>query len=226
MSTEKTPTKTRSQLDAIKVNPEATGEEILSLSDVDALLHPNCPAEIWWTCASLFPVEAQGSVLFSMMTLEAPGRWAEMEALFIGEWITRMLTRLPRGRQELFAADCAARVLSLYEARYISKAPRVAMETRRAWGRGRATEAEWDRARIKAERVAKALAQTTTGREDEHAAAFSAAWAAARSEPDAAVRAAQRAIHNHAAEGARQQAVYEEQKWQWARVQQYANGEL
>jgi len=226
VSTEEEFTRSPAQVEATRQNPLAAPEELAWLNEVDLIQHPNCPVEDWWRLAGTLPLEAQKSPLYSLLTLESPVRWLTMERGRIDVWIQAALRRLPRGRKELFAADCAERVLYLYENLYISEAPRLAMEARRAWGRGKTTAEAWEQARLNAEMAADSHALAASGSENDAAAAFSAAWATARQDEEAAVRAACRAIHNHAEASNRQQAVYEEQKWQWARVQQYANGEI
>jgi hypothetical protein len=43
------------------------------------LHNPNCPPEEWWQMAANHPLEAMRSDLFSLMLLEDPARWEEME---------------------------------------------------------------------------------------------------------------------------------------------------
>jgi len=66
----------------IQADPQATEEEIRWLSwkdNVAALQHPNCPAPLWWRIAEVHPVEAMASVLYPLMLIESPERWAEQE---------------------------------------------------------------------------------------------------------------------------------------------------
>lgn len=101
--------------------------------------------------------------------------------------------------QRLFAADCAERVLPIYErARPGDSRPRVAVETARLFARGVATRDELFTARDAAWSAAMAAARDAA-RDAAGDAARDAAWAAAR---DA------------------------EREWQTARLFQYLNGEI
>jgi len=73
-------------------------------------------------------VEAQDSMLYELMTLEEPGRWAEMESVMVVDWIKAGAWRLSEPSRRLFAADCAAHVLPLFEEEYPRrKGPREAI---------------------------------------------------------------------------------------------------
>jgi len=122
-------------------DPLATAEQLdeLSLTDpLAALRHPNCPPEIWWELAELFPIQAKASVLFAMMTLAEPGRWAESIEAYGDEWIEATINLLSPDQARLFTADCMARVLSALPVNYPTEEHlRIAMDRWNRLGLGR-----------------------------------------------------------------------------------------
>ena len=201
------PTKEKNRsLDAIRRDPLATLADIAQLTEQEALAHPNCPSEVWWALAAKYPDEAEQSALFALLTLEEPRRWegltddGQFEA-----WINRDLNRLTPAQQELFAADCAERVLPVYKEWYPKdKRPREAIRVRRLFATGDATQKEWNAA-LGAARDAAADAGSSS---DEEGAAENAARASFSSVRDAALFASYAAGHA-------------ERWWQWGRLQTY-----
>jgi hypothetical protein len=107
----------------------------------------------------------------------------------------------------LFAADCAERVLPIYEKAHPGDdRPRMAIETARRYARGEATRGELVAARAAALAAAWDAARAAA-RDAALAAALATAWDAARAAALAAARAA-------------------EHKWQTARLMAYLNGEI
>ncbi len=71
-------------------NPNADAHAVWWLCShhpVNALQHPNCAADMWWKLATLYPLEAEASVLFPLLTLEDPSRWVRQECENISGWI-------------------------------------------------------------------------------------------------------------------------------------------
>lgn len=83
-------------------------------------------------------------------------------------WVLTRRGMIPEMQQHEFACRCAESVLHIYEAQYPDdKRPRTAIETKRRWMRGEATDEELDAAWAAARAAASA-------------AAWAAAWDAAR----------------------------------------------
>lgn len=122
---------------AILADPLASAAEIKALSawsPATALRHPNCPQELWWALAESYPFEAPNTPAGFLFLLEEPDRWIEMESRLAEHWIIIFLDQLPSGKLHLFAADCAAHVLPLYEQKHPTNlAPRAAIEATRRY---------------------------------------------------------------------------------------------
>ena len=118
----------------IKADPLALPEEIAQLSAMEQLAHPNCPEALWWALAVKHPLEAEASSLYSLLTLESPERWVQLENDNMGKWIGREASDWL-----LFGADCAEHVLPYFEKVHpTDKRPRRAIAAARAYiGRGR-----------------------------------------------------------------------------------------
>jgi hypothetical protein len=123
-------------------DPRASVSALAWLKEQDpiaALRHPNCPAELWWELAAEYPVEAQESVLYQLVTLENPGRWSKLESDNFKAWITSASDWLTWEQQHLFVADCEEHFLYMYgdqDTELIAKRKEV-IRTRRVWqGRG------------------------------------------------------------------------------------------
>ena len=109
----------------------------------------------------------------------------------------------------LFAADCAERVLPLFEAQCPGDdRPRLAIQAARAYANGEIDAAAWAAARAAAWAAARYAARAAA-----RAAAWDAAWAAARDAAWDAARATARAAARDAA-----------RDWQGQRILDYAHG--
>ncbi len=132
---------------AIKANPQASAADLHYLVEIEAeaaLAHPNCPVETWWGLAALYPLEAMQSVLYPVLTLESPERWAESERHNLDQWVEDAIDRLPFAQKEAFAADCAAHVLRIWEAKFPEAvAVRNCIEVRRLYARGACSIERW-----------------------------------------------------------------------------------
>ena len=124
-------------------------------------------------------------------------------------------------RLRLWMADCAARVLHIYEKTETSPAPRNAIIAARQFARGEIDAAAWDAARAAARAVAWDAARDAARAVawDARAAARDAAWAAARDAAWAASRdAAWAAARDAAWAAARAAAWAAEELWQFDRL--------
>jgi len=178
---------------------------------IEQLQDPECPVELWWEQAALFPLEAQQSILYPLLTLEDPARWAQMEADNISFWVDQLVRRLSVSAQHLFAADCAEHVLAVFERVYPKDTrPREAIRVRRLFARRKATK--------------EALARAVTAAID---AANNVSFA---SESAVASYAATAASHLDwcmaNATDAAGEASRAERQWQWRRLQEYLRGNL
>ncbi len=105
----------------IMADPLASVDEVASLAKdnpLDALNHPNCPADLWWQLAARYPVEALQSPAGTLFLLEDPTKWQTMEEIHIGNWIARYVATLREGAQRLFATDCAERALPVFAKKF------------------------------------------------------------------------------------------------------------
>ena len=207
---------------AVVADPQASQDELVRLAREDvlaALAHPNCPADLWWELAASYPIEAQDSVLFEMMTLENPTRWVELETELIGPWIGFACMHLSESQEHLFAADCAEHVLHFFERRYPGDPrPREAIRVRRLFVKEIVNSDQWEAASEAANEAASECASA-----EACDAARSTAWGAA----DSAANSASCAVARWASSTADWNAArLVEWKWQWARVQQYLRGEV
>jgi len=173
----------------ILADPRALAEEIQALSEdspIAALQHPNCPQDLWWSLADLFPAEAQGSLAGQLFLLEEPERWLDLEARLVPKWIKERIRRLSEADLRRFAVDCAAHALPVFEAMYPKeKRPRRAMEAARAFANNKIREKALDfayRAAMEAAKVSERAIPFTGKASDSVPAsvAHSAALAAAR----------------------------------------------
>ena len=131
----------------------------------------------------------------------------------------------------LFAADCAERVLPIFEKeRPHDDRPRKAIEAARAYARGEIDAAARDAAWAAVRAAARAAARDAA-RDAAWAAARAAAWAAARDAAWAVVRAAARdaaraAARAAARDAARAAARAAEREWQGQRLIEYLTGQV
>ncbi len=97
-----------------------------------ALAEAECPAEMWWELAAQYPLEAMQSVLFPLLTLEAPERWAQLELDNAPEWARKATLRLANVPRDLLACDCLERALPIFENVWTKdERPRAALRARR-----------------------------------------------------------------------------------------------
>jgi len=230
-------------LAAIKADPLATAQEVLTLSSVDAVCHPNCPVATWWQVAEIYPLEAQGSVLYHLLTLEEPERWFALERKHGWYWVKSVTSRLSAKDQRLFAADCAEHVLPLFEAVYPDeKAPRHVIDLKRECQGGKvpyprieAVQAAALQVVQKAQKAALAASNKLNPlqpiwEDTQKARALHAAERAARAALAAGgMHANSASAANYAAMAvgellqgkAADSATEEESVWQWERLQDY-----
>jgi hypothetical protein len=119
----------------------------------------------------------------------------------------------------LFAADCAERVLPIFETHVPGDTrPREAIVAARAFARGEIDAAAWSAAWSAARRAAESVAER---------AAESVAWSAARSAAESAAwGAAWSAAWGAAGSAAGSAAWSAERQWQAGRLMQYLRGEI
>jgi len=131
-------------------------------------------------------------------------------------WVMLQDEVLPDAILREFACRCAERVLPIYERVYPGDdRPQNAIETRRKWGRGEATDAELNAAAEAAEAAAAAAAAAAWAEAAAAAAAAAAAWAARAEAARAAAWAAWAAAAAAAAAAA----------WAWAEEAEAAAAE-
>jgi len=232
---------------AVSADPQATEVEIRAMSrknPIGALQHPNCPAALWWLLAGHHPAEAQACVLFELMTLENPEKWtAILETLEnqkvlaatrqIKDQIAEQFKKLSKEDCRRFLADCAERVLPLFEAVYPTKTPRHAIEIARAYANGEASAAELRVARIVAEKVTDdAFANIMRVKHSAGAcyAAMAASQVAAANPRPASVNPAANAMAQHTKAGDNRRSFDEhrldEHAWQLRHLQTYLPGKV
>ena len=152
--------------------PKIAGKLVLCRVGYHAFQRPQA---LGWINARLFEVEVKGDGLHES-GVDGKSAFAEMR-------LVRELTNWNDRTARLFATDCAASVLGLYEkAMPKDDRPRKAIEVARLFAEGRATGTELDAARAAgaaaraAARAAGAAARAAA--RDAGAAARAAAWAA------------------------------------------------
>jgi len=200
---------------------------------------PNCDIEVWWGIARANPIEAQASILYPILTLEDPARWITMEEEQARYWMRDALRRLSAPLLRLFAADCAAHVLSIWEKQgYDDPRPRQAIAVSRAHARNQAADYDLQVAHTAVSRAVHDSPYVSF-RDNAFLAAYHAGEAA---EAAARVTAVMLYVASDAARAA-QKAVYEESKkhtqdskkfgeaetaeltWQWRRIVEYLRGD-
>jgi hypothetical protein len=207
---------------AIIANPLASEDDIRELRNRDpaaAILHPNCPTELWWTLVAEHPLEAEQSVLFPLLTLEAPERWVILEERRRIFWINGVCDRLPIRKQHLFAAECLDRVLYLFEVSCLPEPrPRAAIEARRQYAQGLVTKGRWTAARDAARLLAKEFKPSTS--RDEVATRL----VAEATGEDVAKLAVLKAANAVRWSEKKLTGNSEEEAWQWRRLKEYLRG--
>ncbi len=223
---------TRESFVAIKNDPQASEEEVVWLCGVDpiaALQHPNCPRLLWWDLAAEHPLEARASPLWQLFLLEAPGQWQTLVRERIDQWIAADIVAMTQQQRHLFAADCAERVLYIYEEDMPGDdRPRKAVEARRRHGHqelGMSNQTSWElelamQAATDAHQELKLPlghpvrnAARATCLFNEGQVASAASWAAGHG------------YHSNEVVRAEKERRFAELLWQWSRAQQYLKGE-
>ncbi len=132
------------------------------------------------------------------------------------KWILTAITRLSPMQQESFAADCAERVLPIYEHECPKdKRPRKAIRIRRLFAHGKATQEQWDAALYSVREARGDAYRNEVGLGGKYV------LSAVAPSPVSAVRAAVDAVTY----GAPSEAEEAEIRWQWNRVKEYQRGE-
>jgi len=219
---------------AIKADPQATPEEIRHLSEKNglaALQHPNCPQDLWWDLAILFPIEAPKSPAGQLFTLEDPTRWVDLEQRWVSDWIFAILQKLKPKGQRLFAADCAERVLPCWEEEHPNDdRPRKSIEAARLAAHGQLRKKALEPVHIRA----MAASQSSSYGNDAWLAASAAShvshadaeWGAYNAHKESARAAGIHATRLATGGDAKDPAAYRaELMWQWQRLQAYLRGE-
>ena len=198
------------------------------MTEEKEILDPHCETERWWELAKEYPIEAMSSALYWMLILEKPERWEQLQQGNIDDWVSQAAERLPFRERELFAADCAERVLCLYERKFPGdRRVRDAIEARRYYANGRISQEEWEAARKSVNDVASS-ARAATNDVESRASLSSAIGATETAAADAAAAATWYAAVFAEAYNAESAiaACYAERLWQWERAQAYVRGEV
>ena len=207
---------------ADKNDPMATPAQLEALAKSkpqEALANPNCPVALWWELAAKYPMEAQASLLFEMLTLEEPGRWDALEKHWASAWIHFFTKKLSPKDDLLFAADCAERVLPIFESKRKGDfRMRQAIESARSWVEGRVPKSDLHKAWKNALLAAKEDSTWGASHAARAAAYPSGKGRDAASHAGSAVyNSVLEATYNSYAEAAK--ALAEEQLWQWHHLQ-------
>jgi hypothetical protein len=135
----------RHSYEAFMADPLASPEEIRRLSTAEpalAILHPNCPSDVWWRLAETYPTQAIQSPAYQLFLLEEPDRWLALEMEHAARWVEVCMHWLgTNSAMRRFAADCAAHVLHFWTASYPQdKRPAKAIQAARKYAAGRLSE--------------------------------------------------------------------------------------
>jgi len=205
---------------AIAANPMASADDVQWLGRRDplaALQHPNCPPDLWWSLALWHPMEAENSPAYPLLTLEEPERWDQVIEQHVDKWLQDGVLHLTEKEQHLLAADCAERVLPLYEAKVPWKddnRPSEAIRLHRLYAHGEATKRRWEDAAD-----ACIMAALHPRIPDIHIQVRNAAQAASCQTAHAAMKAAQSTFLFKTDLAA-------EKRWQWDRLRLYLRKEV
>jgi len=228
-------------LEEIKDDPMATEEEVTALPPELAIMHPNCPQDLWWLLAEVYPMEAQESPAGQLFLLEDPARWIEVRRIWRHVWVRRGADELPPTERILFATDCAEHVLPFVTQKYPDDSlVRNAIHVRRQFARGLANAEQWTEAKTAAREMIDLTLRSGGVRDAAHTALLAATEDAARSVVDYAVEAAARAARNQvratqvylddplneAMNTAFQSAQAAERDWQWSHLITYKKARL
>lgn len=212
--------------------PEEIAAEITAMARRDpeaALLHPECPMELWWDTAPRAPIAAVQSPLFPLLALlEDPIRWEALERQCAEGWVDMEATNVLSPKQlRLFACDCAQHVLQYWEDAYPEDTrPHDAIDASRAYADRQGTEREM----LGAADVLRSIPESETS-SGPYQASQAARYAAS---PSAALKAnrltwlteAAKAAAAWSGTGQAAQLSADESVWQWRRLLQYAQDEI
>ena len=202
----------------IMADPLATERYIRILPSSLAVLHPNCPQDLWWKIAEDFPIEAPDSPAGVLFLLEDPERWHQIQRRNARSWIALFGKQLKGFAKRMFAVECAERALPLFEKKLSrDPRPRHALQVARAFAHNQATFAE--RRAAAAEAEASALAASRSSAVADYAA--TAAANAAHVSDDSDIT-----FVTHAAASAFGPGSVEESVWMWNRLRAYLRGEV
>ncbi len=198
-------------------DPQASEEEVESLDFLEQLAHPNCPPGRWWCLARYHPSEAMDSVLYPVLTLEEPARWREdVEKANVKQWITDALPTLSAKDLRLWAADCAAHVLPIFETPRIDDwRPRRATEAARLFANGKLSVQEV----LDASDEAAGCVDAPNDQRHVSYAAANAAYITLNHPTEFAQAASDAAAYAMTD-------ASEERHWQWKRLQAYQQGKV
>jgi len=179
---------------------------------LDVIADPECEAEKWWEVAAYCPLAAQASALYPLLTLEAPGRWLEMETLCISAWIKDAVATLSTRAKMLFEIECADRIFLYTGPDDVQLRAWLAVWS--LFAAGQATAAAWKDAKS---RLVNSGAWNSHTNEANGSAKVVASRAIGWSPRDKG--------QVDLTSPAYQAAELAEQRWQWHRLQEYLRGE-
>ena len=171
-----------------------------------------------WLNERIFECETRGEIL------EDGEKLASQEIRFVRE------LKWNETNQRLFAADCAERVLPIFEERYPNDdRPRKAIEAARLYARGEIGAAARAAAQAAAGEAAAGEASWEASQAASRTASWAASWAASQAAPWAASWDASAAARRAASQAARRAAPWDaagdvERKWQVRRLFEYLKG--
>jgi len=135
-----------------KRNPLASPFAIGLLTELEQLVHPNCPTERWWHLAAFHPEEAQASPLFALLTLETPERWTGMAETLVNRQSVAIWDTLPPPTKLKLLGEFNARPLVTPGSCIMING--MTEEARSQWRHARSeacfAEAKWKLARMQA----------------------------------------------------------------------------
>jgi hypothetical protein len=224
-------------------DPKASVEEITELSEADpvaAVMHPNCPEDLWWKLAGDYPLDAMQSPMYPLALLAHPDWWQQLEGNAGAYWISLYATGVRRPtwspqerehRLHMIAADYAYRVLPLYEEKHHHDLrPREAIAAAWSFGSmaypprsGFGSRKEMKRASYAAYQAA---VESGADKNPGHPAAYAASDAAdpRTGETDFVASAAYHARQARGEGDQNSDAARAELAWQWHRLVEYLLG--
>lgn len=105
----------------IAADPRASEQELFELADewgdtgqIAAVMHPNCPPDLFFTLTKLWPIEARDNPSFKLIVAFEPLRWRELVVENASAWIRTALEAHPQ-IMDRFMVWCLSRALSVIE---------------------------------------------------------------------------------------------------------------